>query len=541
MSNKLTVFLVFVSVLFTSGVDAQPYDVNKTELPKTHSRGSEYMGVDKRGYIYSKGYRVFNLLLFSFTTNWIKVLNSQTGNFTAEEKVNKRAISKRGYRFESFQFIAGKPVYIVTKKGEIEEKFYYAFEIDPNLSLLGNAYRVGKKPSCSGLMVKSSGSFYKGVGVYESKNDRSKTFVSDVSCSDEDSIVLYAIRLNEFNNILNEVEASIPINGAKSKSSFFTYEKQLFYSVSSVSREREDGKLFKKNIIDNALFNISPDGVVTAVDLDLGDSLAAAEVGFVNVDGTGLVIGQIVDAKESAFVGLFSAKIDPKTYQLERVEKHFFKDDFITQFWNEKEIAKAESKNKTPMLLDNFILVDRFDTDDGGAVSLYQKRTVEKRTNHSMTATGFVSAYTTYYYYYSDVVALKTDANAEMVWTNLIPLYNVTIDYDPGPSFVADQKRGETFIIHQASKEAINEINKNTDKNTHLSWRERRSSNVVITKIDQEGNMLASPLKDQDDSKFYFSPASTGVDRKNNVFYSLSTKTRIFGKSKRSVLKTIYY
>lgn len=536
---KFTFLLILFTTLFNS-VFAQ-YDVKFNELEKTKSRGAVFEGIDNQGYVYASAYRRFNILLTTVVTDWMKVINSNTGNLVIEQKIDEREISKRGYRYETFDFIEGRPVYVVTKKGEREEKFFYAFEIDRNLMLLGEPYKIGKKSNCTGFFSSSSKSFMAGVEYFKNEASRERTFISDLTCRGDDVLSFYAVSINEVNNVINEVEFTLPIEGDIDKSNFFVYRNKIYYSIGITTRENVKGKLFKQNITRNYLFVINEFGEVQEVNIGFGDTEGASEASFVVINDQVFVSGQIVNVETNKLEGLFSAVVDEYGTSLLNLEKHYFDKEFITRFWSDFNVNRSERRNDEPSFSPNFILVDRYETDDGGAVYLYQKRVVRVVSRTTQSASGVVQYQTTTYYYYQEVIAAKTNNNGSIDWVELIPLNDVFIEYDPGPSFITAQKDGEIFITHSANQPLVDAINKGDFiSSSEYSFRQRRKAGIAVTKIDKAGGVKAS-LVDFGDEDIYFNARRVGVKSTENKFILLNTPIRFFGDSKKTKLIEIAY
>lgn len=534
-------FFLFTLILCCNFEFNAQYNINIKDLEKTKSRGAYFEGVDEQGYIYASAYRRFNLILTTVITDWIKVINSNTGNLVIEQKINQREISKRGYRFETFDFIEGRPVYVVTKKGERDEKYFYAFEVDRNLSLLGQAYKIGKKANCTGFLSSSSKSFMSGVEYFKSTENRERTFISDLTCRGDEQLQFYAVTINEVNNIINEVEFTLPIIGDVDKSNFFVYRNKIYYSIGITTRESVKGKLFKQNITRNYLFVINEFGDVQEVDIDFDLTEGASEASFV-VSGEQIIVsGQIVNTETNKLEGLFSAVIGEDGSSFFNLEKHYFEKDFITRFWSDFELNRSNRRSNEPSFSPNFILVDRYETDDGGAVYLYQKRVVRVVSRATQSASGMVQYQTTTYYYYQEVIAAKTNSDGYIDWVELIPIDDVFVEYDPGPSFVSTQRDGEIFIIHAANLQQVDAINKGSFvSSSEYSFRERRSGGVAITKINKKGGVRAE-LLDFKGENIYFNSQRVGVKSNENKFILLSTRSGFFGESKKTKMIEIFY
>jgi hypothetical protein len=531
---------IILVILTLYGLNAQ-YDIRIQDLEKTKSRGADFAGVDQQGYIYATGYRRFNFLLTTVITDWIKVINSSTGNFVIEQKMNKRDVAQLGYRFEAFEFIEGRPIYIATKRDERDNRFFYAIELDRNLSLMGSPYKIGKKSNCSGFFASSSKGFLAGVDYFKSKVNRERTFVSDLTCRGDDALHFYAVTINEVNNVLNEVEFTLPIAGDIDKSNFFVHNNKIYYSIGIRTRENVQGKIFKQNVTRNYLYVINEFGDVEDISIDFGKAEGASEASFVVTDNQIIISGQIVNTETNKLEGLFSAVIDESNNSLLNLEKHYFDQAFITRFWSSFEVNRTARRNNEPAFSPNFILVDRYETDDGGAVYLYQKRIVRVVSRATQSVSGMVQYQTTTYYYYQEVIAAKTNSQGYLDWVELVPIDDVFIEYDPGPSFVSAQRDGNIYIIHSANQPLIDAINKGGFvSSSGYSFRERRTGGVGITKIGASGKTNAE-LLDFGGEMIYFNAQRVGLMHNENKFILLSSRVGFFGESKKTKLIQISF
>lgn len=536
---KYTLLLLTVA-LFHQVCFSQHYEVNSVDLEKSISRGATYEGFDNDGYVYASSYRSFNFILFSVFRNWVKVINPNIGSMVAEKNIEK-LVSKRGYRYVDFLVLGEKPIVVVTKKGTVRDENYYAFELDRNLSLLKNAYKIGEKPTCMGFSSGSGKGFVKGVLININRQNRMTTFVSDLSCSNDEAKQLMAVTLNENNNVIHDYKFEIDLEGTLSKQKIFTYRDKVYFYTLETTREKVSGKLFKRDVNTAHLFAINSFGEVMEIDLEIGPNFVASEISLVQSGDKVLVSGQLVEAGTSKLIGIFTAELNTIDETFDHIEKQFFDKDFITKFWSDRDLDRAERKNDEPMLNANFVLADKFNTDDDGAIYLFQKREVQRVTRSSRTAAGGYTTTVYYYYYYTDVIACKVDANAQIAWVELLPLYQLTIDYDIGPSFIAAQKGGDLYLIHSASKEQIQKINDGEHNNERTQFRDRSQSHTAVTRIDTEGVVTSQAVIDNNETRTTFSPAAVANNKEEHKFLLLGQQRKLFGSAKHITINSVSY
>ena len=535
--NVRLIFFILLYLSLNTYVSAQRYEVKDFLIEKSISRGASYIGLDNQGFIYASSYRRF--LFHRLTFPWIKVFDSNSGTLVAEKRAETKALKQQGYRLIDVAMIDDKPVLIVRKRGDIGGINYYAFDVDKNLNLLGGAYKIGERGSCRGFASGSAKNFNNGLTYFKDKNGFS-TFLSDLTCSGDDEVTMLLMRLNENNNEIYSEKFSLDIPNIRQLGNVVTLADKTYFTLSGTIRKKVDHSLFKQNFITNHLFVVDNMGYVEEINLSLGKDDVASEMSLVKSDGKILVSGQIIRDRTTSLQGVFTAAINEGAYNLSNIATHYFDHNFITKFWSERDIKRAERRGRTPELETNFVLIDKFDTDDGGAAFISQKRIIE-RVSRQTTGTGsIVTTDITYYYYYTDIIVTKINASGNLAWVELIPMHQMTVDYDPGKGFVASQKNESIFLMHLSSNEIKDMINEGEYKEERRKWRDRRTDKIVMTEIDKNGNVSTNEIIDTRETKVSFNPSSVAIDHENKRFTILSRVRGLF-TSKKTRVKSVRF
>lgn len=123
---------------------------------------------------------------------------------------------------------------------------------------------------------------------------------------------------------------------------------------------------------------------------------------------------------------------------------------------------------------------------------------------------------------------------------NLVPVNQVTINYDPGVGFVALEKNNEIFLMHISSNLRENLINEEKSKSTDKKSKrkDRRIDQVAITKISDTGELTSENIVDTKEEKLFFDPSSVAVDDERKKFIMFNMYKKFF-KRKQMSMKSI--
>lgn len=440
-------------------------------------------------------------------------------------------------------FFEDQPVLICKKKrSNSKGYYYYGFEVDHKMNIKSRKpFKYSRYEKCKGLFKSNAGGMsqtYKYIA-----DDGTTTVVTDLTCdaSDADKQKLVVIQLDGADySELKRMKIDLKVPAIRNISTVSNNGK-IYLSVMTAERQKIDGKLFKRTIYDNRLFVIDEDEEVFEIELSLpkDDHRMGHFKLFVN-EGEVLLNGQVLKNESNNFIGVFSGRVIPEEDALQDIDVNLFDSDFVTQYYTDrqkKRSKKRAAKNDGEVNLGNFLLMDNLKTDDNGAVNLYQKYRVVEHTTTTTNANGQTTTRTTYYYYYEDVIAVKTNKNGELDWVKLVPITQVTTNFDPEMGYVVTQKEGEIYIMHRASNKDSDDINEGKRKKKS-KFRDRLSNKVAITKIQIDGEVSSEIIAEEKEDKIYFLPNEVAVDDKNHRFIMLNSSRKLFQKRK-TVVQTV--
>jgi hypothetical protein len=235
-------------------------------------------------------------------------------------------------------------------------------------------------------------------------------------------------------------------------------------------------------------------------------------IAFDNQDG--LTIGGFYStSKDYSISGTFFLTIDTKTLSIKSKSLNPFKQGFLDQFNSGK---RLEGNKK----LDDFYF-DHLVVAEDGSIYFTAEQYYVRTTSYYDHRTG-VTNYT-YYYHYNDIVVVKMDAKAKMVWTKRIPKRQVTND-DNG------YYSGYTVASYEgALKILYNDNSKNFDPNTDNKDRPMNNpqkSMATILSIDKDGQITKKPLFSAQEYQTILQPRmSKLIDKGKILVYTQKGKT----------------
>ncbi len=534
MKELLKLFIATtVFAFFAMGFShAQRYNVQKLGTEKGKSRGVDFLGVDKDGFVYLSSFRTYNFILVNVSQPWIKVVSSETGGLVAEANMDRKELKEMGYKYVSIIFVEDKPLLVVRKRSDLSGAVYYGLEIDRSLNFIGAPFKIGERPSCKGFNVGNVKSFSNSVDYFQDKNGKT-IFLSETSCSNDQTPSFLALHSEAFTNPLIEYSFTLPIDNSVVDKQFVFHNDKLYIAVQNYERVKTDKRVFKQIVLINRLFVVDQFGSVSSVEVPLGNERIPSQLNFSISNNKIVVSGQIIKSNSDLFLGIFSGVINEAEQTVETTEETLFSEEFITKFWDEKSINKMKRKGATAELTSNYKLIDKFDMEEGATAYVFQQRYVQEVIRNQSTATGMVAPVVDYYFYYLDVMVTKIDSSGNIVWFEKVPLEQSTLNYDPGRGFSANFNQGEIFLLHLSSDARKEMINQGGKTNQRKPSRERIQSSVAITKIDRFGEAQSSEVMNLREERVSFSPTSVAVDLINKRFIFITTPRQMFAAGKR--------
>lgn len=536
---KIFIGILF-NVFFVANVFSQNYTVELLDEQKTKSRGAAFIGMDENGYVYSHAFRSFYIVLSFIQHSYIKVYNSRDGSIIAEKRIDFNSdLSKLGFSIIRFMLNDNKPVFLCKKRGRVEDNDYYLVDLDERLNLVGEPYKVGYNAECKTFLKSNSAVIY----FSEDTESRLKLSITDKSCKTDGVVSLSGILRGKDNNLIHEIPMVVEVPRINELSATIYDEDKFYLKILSIDRKKEEGKLFKTTERSNLLLSVDKTGEMKEIDLDiLGPGVFVGAFRVIKSQGQLLFSGQIMDDNTLKFSGIFTGKINPETNEITDVNKQFFESDFVERFWTERQTKKSErrrdkGKDDGEGFNGTYKLIDYFPTDDGGIVSFYQKYWIDIVTSTRRDANGIVYTQIDYYYNYSDMIPVKTTKNGSIEWVEMIPIRQVTVNYDPGTSFLATQKGEDVYIFYNSSNEQDKMLEEERASTKRQKMRDRIQRNATIAKISTTGTLSFETVIDMREERgISFNPSGMGVDKENHRIIMINNT-----RKKRSRLVVVGY
>lgn len=545
-TNSLTtmryiIFSIFLGFAF--GYQSQTsYNVIELETSKSKTRGSDFVGIDKDGFIYTTSLKTTWIVVSTIVKPYLKVFNARTGEMHIETPLkNHPGLKGRSMEYVSLRFIDEKPTIICKKRKADKPIDYYGIHIDRNGQLQGDAFKVGVSGDCKGFFKRGK-SFYSGVYQHKSKNGN-LTFISDVSCNNDELKTYRVLRLDSNFEIIHSFSFKLDYEIVRNIS-FVNNEEHLFLKVETREKEKVDGKIFKKWINTNRLFKINnEDGSLSEINIE--EKFAPLRIGDFRmqvVDNGILLSGQII--QEKGFAGLFSALLKKDKNEITDLKTEDFDIDFVTKYWSERQKKRQERRRKRKgeseedeNFSTNFELMETFNTSDGGLVSVFQEFELDIVT-HTTTGTNGVATTTTYYYYYyRDVIVVKTGKDGNIEYTKLLPFYQLTINYDPGIGYSALQNGNDIYFLHGSSNEMDEMIEEGRKSKKRSRWKDRKIQYASITHLNKNGDIDTEQVFDVREKDVSIDPSNVAIDPTNKQFVIVSPVTKMFNFKRTKVIR----
>lgn len=533
--------LTLTILIFTFCSYCQTYSPKKYDEVKGKSRGAAYIGMDDKGYIYTTSFKIRHFGIVAIAVPFVKVFDSRSGQIVTEKKLNnKKQLKAKGYEYVSFTFFEDQPVIICKKKKASKKGFYYfGFEVDHKMNIKSKKpFKYSRYQKCKGFLKSGAGGLTK---TYDHiAEDGTTTVVSNLTCDATNAKKqrLLIIQLDgEEHKELRRLKTNLEIP-AISRISTVSNGDKIYLSIQTSERQKIDGKLLRRMIYENRFFVINEDDEVIEIELKLSkDDYRMGHFKLFANEGEVILNGQVLKNETNSFIGVFSGRIIPQEDDIQDLDIKLFDVDFVSQYLTDRQKKKTEkraAKKGGDVSAGGFILMDYLKTDDEGAVNLYQKYRVVVHTTTTTNSSGVSTTKQTYYYYYEDVIAVKTSKEGELDWVKLIPIQQVTTNFDPGMGYVATQKEGEIFLMHRASNKDAETINEGS-RQKRGRLRDRMPNKVAITKISNKGELTSEIITQEKQDKIYFLPNEVAVDEKNQRFIMLNTSRKLFSRKKTVV------
>lgn len=231
----------------------------------------------------------------------------------------------------------------------------------------------------------------------------------------------------------------------------------------------------------------------------------------------------------SSVKGAFYMTIDFDTRKIKNNSIKEFDEEFITQGWSEKSIAKAkkkEIKKDRAIELYEYDLRDFVLREDGGAVLLAEQYYVTVTRTTSTDANGNTTTSYTYHYHYNDVIIINISPDGKIDWATKIEKYqHSTNDGGYLSSYVLQVDGDLLHLIY-------NERNRNyfdKEERKQMKKKDRNARLTVIATIDSKGEYKKEILINVSEENTYPVPKfSEQINEKELLMYTRKGKKRKF-------------
>ena len=522
------------------------YEVTEMIAEKSKSKGSRFEGIDENGYIYTIAIKGYTSLLFGPSRKYLKVFNAQTGDMISETLISKaKALKRMGLEYVSFTFIKERPTVVCKLKGKTRQEIFYGFEVDENGSFIGGIFELGEASDCKGFLNRGAETF-SGVEVSESKDGRT-TFISDMSCRKDDETSYKLVELDKDLEVIASLNFELDIRGLEDID-FISLSDYIYFKGSKTTNEKVKGKLFRQSVKQDYLYKIDKkSGEV--YELALMEAIEPLKIGDYSISGTDggvQLIGQVLT--ERGFTGIFSAILDLRTDEVKDIKTQDFSEEFVTKYWTEKKKRKNERKKRRRNDDDEeeptgfstrFVLSESFATEDNGSLLVFQQYWIQVVTRTSTNSNGTTTTTTDYYYYYKDVIVVKTAVDGTIEYTELLPFFQVTMNFDPGKGYSALLDGNEIYFLHGTSNEMDEMINEGErkQKKKRVKFKDRSIKYASVTHLDEQGTVETEQVINMGEADVTVYNTTTAVDTKNKQFVIVSPFQKMFQRKKTKVVR----
>ena len=227
--------------------------------------------------------------------------------------------------------------------------------------------------------------------------------------------------------------------------------------------------------------------------------------------------------------GAFYMTIDFDTRKIKNNSIREFEEDFITQGWSDKEIAKAkkkELKKDKAIEMYQYDLSDFILKEDGGAILLAEQFYITVSTYTTTDANGNTTTRTVYHYHYNDVILVNISPKGKIEWvTKVEKSQHSTNDGGYLSSYVLQVDGDQLHLIYNESARNYFEKEerkgmKRKDKNAYLT---------VIATVESNGEYQKEILINASEENTYPVPKfSEQINDKQLLIYTRRKKSRKF-------------
>lgn len=227
--------------------------------------------------------------------------------------------------------------------------------------------------------------------------------------------------------------------------------------------------------------------------------------------------------------GAFYMTIDFDTRKIKNNSIKEFDEEFITQGWSDKAIAKAkkkEIKKDKAIEMYEYDLSDFVLREDGGAVLLAEQFYVRVVTRTYTDSQGNTRTSYDYHYYYKDVIVVNITPKGKIEWATKIDKYQHSVN-DGGyySSYVLQVDGSKLHLIY--NERARNYFEKEERKK--MKGKDKKARLTIIATVESNGDHKKEILINVSEENTYPVPKfSEQINEKQLLVYTRKMKKRKF-------------
>jgi hypothetical protein len=181
--------------------------------------------------------------------------------------------------------------------------------------------------------------------------------------------------------------------------------------------------------------------------------------------------------------------------------------------------------------------METFETSDNGLISVFQEFILRVVTRTSTDANGNMTTTTDYYYYYKDVIIVKTKEDGTIEYTEILPFYQLTVNYDPGKGYSAIKDGNDIYFLHGTSNEMEEMIEEGKKSRGKSRRKDRAIRYISVTHLNENGDVDTETVLDLKEYPVSTDPNNVAEDKKNKQFVIVSPVTKMFKRKRTKVIR----
>ncbi|MFT5601180.1 MAG: hypothetical protein ACI9N1_001420 [Flavobacteriales bacterium] len=226
--------------------------------------------------------------------------------------------------------------------------------------------------------------------------------------------------------------------------------------------------------------------------------------------------------------GTFYYVIDGKTKKVKTTNFKELGEDFITEDWSDRQIAKAkkkEAKKGQAIEAYEFDLKDLVLKSDGGAIMLAEQYYVRISTTTTTSANGVPATRTTYHYYYNDVYVIDINPEGDIQWASRVDKYQHSTDDGGYRSSYTLHVSDNLYLIY--NMRARDHYEREVFKT--MSRAEKKSYLTIIAAVNPAGEVKKELLINNSKEEVYVVPklCSQFSDSKTFIYTNKGAKVTL--------------